>query len=428
MQHTTSLSLTSSFKSRHPADRKEENMGKRLYALLGRKTKAPKLKTLASLAMARIPILKNLHTVRCSHARSDVVQLHNLGYPDRALLRVELVIREQNMLDVLVMVEKYCHLLIEGLLLVENNRECPEELNETISSLIFAASRCRELPELQEIRMIFSSTYGNEFEKQDMNEKEEQLKPREAAKLNDTEAGVYVYEKGGLERSFSSSSWNTEAEDLYDVNLTAYDLDRTASPSDEEIDLDQSDEETGKNQNSMPWLEEHHDPGSDKSFSDTKGYKPHSKADLTTCSVEGRSGLGNTHYLKDIERLEQGIFLYFTDFLPLSQDCFEGLFWLKVLEVVYSNHKPHQTLLRFAFLFFLITDKVELVIREQNMLDVLDIVEKYCHLPIEGFLIVENNRECPEELNEAISSLIFAASRCRELPELQEIRMIFSSR
>ncbi|KAG5523005.1 hypothetical protein RHGRI_034973 [Rhododendron griersonianum] len=124
-QHTASLSLTSSFKSRHPADKKEENMGKRLYALLGRNPKAPKLKTLASLAIARIPILKHLHTVRCSHARSDVVQLLNLSYPDRALLRVELVIREQNMLDVLDIVEKYCHLLIEGFLLVENNRLVP---------------------------------------------------------------------------------------------------------------------------------------------------------------------------------------------------------------------------------------------------------------------------------------------------------------
>ncbi|KAF7124205.1 hypothetical protein RHSIM_Rhsim12G0169400 [Rhododendron simsii] len=354
-------------------------MGKRLYALLGRNPKAPKLKTMANLAIARIPILKNLHSVRCSHARSDVVQLLNLGHLDRALLRVELVIREQNMLDVLDIVEKYCHLLIKGFVLVENNRECPEELNEAISSLIFAASRCRELPELQEIRMIFSSRYGNEFvdsaielrnncrvnlemiqklskrqasletrkkllkqiaynginlhlddddymtavEKQDMNKEEEQLKPSEAANLNDTEAGVYVYEKGGQERSFSSSSSNTDAEDLYNVTWPAYDLDRAASLSDEEIDLDQSDEETGKNQNSMPWLE-HPEPGSDtksnlpidifqtttmydavadESFSDMKGYKPHGEADLTTYSVEGRSGLGSTHYLKGEKRV-----------------------------------------------------------------------------------------------------------------------------
>ncbi|KAG5527876.1 hypothetical protein RHGRI_028715 [Rhododendron griersonianum] len=138
-------------------------MGKKLDALLRRNPKPPKIKTLANLTIARIAILKNQRQVRCSHARSDVVQLLNLGHQDRALLRVEHVIRERCMLDVFVMIENYCHLLIDGAQLFQNNRDCPEELNEAVSSLIFAASRCGELPELQEIRGIFTSRYGKEF-------------------------------------------------------------------------------------------------------------------------------------------------------------------------------------------------------------------------------------------------------------------------
>lgn len=42
-------------------------------------------------------------------------------------------------------------------------RECADDLKETVSSLIFAASRCGELPELQEIRGIFTSVFGKEF-------------------------------------------------------------------------------------------------------------------------------------------------------------------------------------------------------------------------------------------------------------------------
>lgn len=64
------------------------NMGKKLDALLRRNPKPPKIKTLANLTIARIAILKNQRQVRCSHARSDVVQLLNLGHQDRALLRV----------------------------------------------------------------------------------------------------------------------------------------------------------------------------------------------------------------------------------------------------------------------------------------------------------------------------------------------------
>lgn len=42
-------------------------------------------------------------------------------------------------------------------------RECPDQLKETISSLIFAASRCGEFPELQKIRENLASQFGNKF-------------------------------------------------------------------------------------------------------------------------------------------------------------------------------------------------------------------------------------------------------------------------
>lgn len=42
-------------------------------------------------------------------------------------------------------------------------RECPDELEEAISGIIYAASRCGDFPELQEIRAVFTSRYGKEF-------------------------------------------------------------------------------------------------------------------------------------------------------------------------------------------------------------------------------------------------------------------------
>ncbi|XP_059644951.1 uncharacterized protein LOC132286605 [Cornus florida] len=138
-------------------------MGKKLDALLGRNLKTSKFKPLAKLAISRVAILKNQRHVRYSQAQSDVIQLLNLGHQERALHRVEYVIKEQNMLDVFVMIENYCHLLIERVELIQNNRECPDELKEAISSLIFAASRCGEFPELQQIREISTSRFGKEF-------------------------------------------------------------------------------------------------------------------------------------------------------------------------------------------------------------------------------------------------------------------------
>ncbi|CAI0451091.1 unnamed protein product [Linum tenue] len=62
------------------------------------------------------------------------------------------------------MIENYCHLISERLVVVEtHSKECPEELKEAISSLIFAAARCGDLPELQEMKRLFTSRYGKEF-------------------------------------------------------------------------------------------------------------------------------------------------------------------------------------------------------------------------------------------------------------------------
>ncbi|GMY24398.1 IST1 homolog [Fagus crenata] len=138
-------------------------MGRKLDALLGRNLKTSKFKALAKLAISRTAILKNQRQVRCSHARSDVIELLNLGHQERALLRVEHVIKDQNMLDVFAMIDSYCNLLIERVALLQKNKECPDELKEGISSLIFATSRCGEFPELQKIRQILTSRFGKDF-------------------------------------------------------------------------------------------------------------------------------------------------------------------------------------------------------------------------------------------------------------------------
>ncbi|KAL5581957.1 hypothetical protein UlMin_014399 [Ulmus minor] len=139
-------------------------MGRRLNALLRRNFKTSKFKTLVKLSLSRIAILKNHHQSRLSHARSDVRELLLLGQQDRALLRVEHVIKEQNTLDVYALVDFYCHVLLERVkLFKQKNGECPDELKEPTSSLIFAASRRGEFPELQKIRGIFTSQFGKEF-------------------------------------------------------------------------------------------------------------------------------------------------------------------------------------------------------------------------------------------------------------------------
>ncbi|KAI0495735.1 hypothetical protein KFK09_022038 [Dendrobium nobile] len=136
-----------------------------IEAIYGRRTTRQiwKLKSLLNLTVCRLSVLRNQRNGRCCIARSDIMQLLLHGQQDRALIRAELLIKEQNMADVFAMVASYCQFLNDRAFLLEQQMECPEELKEAAAGLSFAASRCGELPELQEVRKIISSRFGKEF-------------------------------------------------------------------------------------------------------------------------------------------------------------------------------------------------------------------------------------------------------------------------
>ncbi|KAG6601794.1 IST1-like protein, partial [Cucurbita argyrosperma subsp. sororia] len=138
-------------------------MGRTLDALLGRNFRASKFRPLLNLAVSRLAILTNQRRLRRSQAQSDVLQLLQLHHQQRALLRVEQVIKDQNALDAYVLIEGYLNLLIERASLLEQERECPEELKEALAGLLFAASRCGDFPELHEIKSVLTSRFGKEF-------------------------------------------------------------------------------------------------------------------------------------------------------------------------------------------------------------------------------------------------------------------------
>ena len=55
---------------------------------------------------------------------------------------------------------QFCYVPI---LLLNLDRECPDELKEAISSLIFAASKCGEFQELAKISSMLTKRFGKEF-------------------------------------------------------------------------------------------------------------------------------------------------------------------------------------------------------------------------------------------------------------------------
>ncbi|GLT39319.1 hypothetical protein SLA2020_135170 [Shorea laevis] len=122
-----------------------------------------KCKTAAKMAVARIKLLRNKREMVVKQMRRDIAMLLQSGQDATARIRVEHVLREQNILAANEVIELFCELVVARVTIMAKQRECPADLEEGIASLIFAAPRCAEIPELLAIRNMFEKKYGKDF-------------------------------------------------------------------------------------------------------------------------------------------------------------------------------------------------------------------------------------------------------------------------
>ncbi|KAE9617477.1 putative vacuolar protein sorting-associated protein Ist1 [Lupinus albus] len=125
--------------------------------------KAAKCKTLLKLSIPRIKLLRNRREIQLRNMRRDIAKLLETGQEATARIRVEHIIREENMLAAQEIIELFCELIAVRLPIIESQRECPLDLKEAISSVCFAAPRCADLPELLQVQFLFGAKYGKEF-------------------------------------------------------------------------------------------------------------------------------------------------------------------------------------------------------------------------------------------------------------------------
>ncbi|KAE8100313.1 hypothetical protein FH972_018221 [Carpinus fangiana] len=95
--------------------------------------------------------------------RRDIAKLLETGQEATARIRVEHIVREENMMAAQEIIELFSELISVRLPIIESQRECPLDLKEAISSVCFAAPRCADLPELLQVQMLFAAKYGKEF-------------------------------------------------------------------------------------------------------------------------------------------------------------------------------------------------------------------------------------------------------------------------
>lgn len=122
-----------------------------------------KCKTLLKLSIPRIKLLRNRRELQLRQMRRDIAKLLEAGQEATARIRVEHIIREENMMAAQEILELFCELVAVRLPIIETQKECPIDLKEAISSICFAAPRCADLPELMQVQVMFATKYGKEF-------------------------------------------------------------------------------------------------------------------------------------------------------------------------------------------------------------------------------------------------------------------------
>ncbi|KAF8025557.1 hypothetical protein BT93_F2408 [Corymbia citriodora subsp. variegata] len=123
-----------------------------------------KCKTATKLTKTRLEtILKKRKAVE-KYLRKDIADLLRSGLDTNAYGRAEGLLVEQNMTSCYHLIEQFCGCILGQLPVMEKQSECPEECREAIASLMYAAARFADLPELRELRSLFADHYGRSLE------------------------------------------------------------------------------------------------------------------------------------------------------------------------------------------------------------------------------------------------------------------------
>ncbi|XP_009804183.1 uncharacterized protein [Nicotiana sylvestris] len=134
-----------------------------LNQLFNRGLQGSKCKTCLTLAISRIKLLQNKRDAQLKLMRKEIAQFLQAGQEAIARIRVEHIIREQNVWAAYEILELFCEFVYARVPILESQKECPSELREAVASIIFAAPRCSDLPDLLHVRNLFAAKYGKEF-------------------------------------------------------------------------------------------------------------------------------------------------------------------------------------------------------------------------------------------------------------------------
>ncbi|GMH36770.1 hypothetical protein BSKO_04643 [Bryopsis sp. KO-2023] len=131
--------------------------------MFGPSFKSSKCKTQCKLCVSRIKLLRSKRNIQLAQMRKEIGGLLRDGKDEYAWIRVEAVHREKLLLTGYEILELYLELLAVRAQLLEKAKTAPKDMIEALTSLMYAAPRVSDLPELFEVRKIVAIKFGREL-------------------------------------------------------------------------------------------------------------------------------------------------------------------------------------------------------------------------------------------------------------------------
>ncbi|KAJ7003124.1 hypothetical protein NC653_008381 [Populus alba x Populus x berolinensis] len=135
-------------------------------------------KTSVKITKTRLEAVKKKKNSVIKHLKNDMADLIRTDHAYKAFCRAEGLLAEQNMIIYYNFIEQLCDCISSNLSLMNKQKECPEECKEAVQSLIYAAARFSEFPELRDLRSEFINRYGPPLEALVNKEFVDMLKPK----------------------------------------------------------------------------------------------------------------------------------------------------------------------------------------------------------------------------------------------------------
>ncbi|KAL3532438.1 hypothetical protein ACH5RR_005959 [Cinchona calisaya] len=123
-----------------------------------------KSKSLIKATRTRIEVERRRPEAKQRFLKEDLAKLLANGLDINAYGRTEEFLAGLDLLTCYDFIEYTCEYLVKQLSSMQKQRECPEECREAVASLMFAAARFSDLPELRDLRDLFQERYGGALE------------------------------------------------------------------------------------------------------------------------------------------------------------------------------------------------------------------------------------------------------------------------